>query len=714
MKYLRYYSEFYDRENVLYRVEILQEAEKAFTPQEVTFAGDGVTIEWPEVKKIDPLASSGATLRLVSMTDRQFVDLYSVEACAIRMDIYRAGALYWSGTLDTELFEEPYSQADKYVTEVTFSDFGVLDRLYWEQTGIASIKSIIDTCLSATQINYTGIEENISTTIPNVQGNLLENCALTLANFYDEDGEAWPIKQVLEEVLRPFALQMRQKDGKIHIYDLNSLSVKTPQEVVWRGTNSQLGVEPIYNKVDLTYSPYSDTDLLDGKFNKEKILPNPNTSGVTTLFIPLPETDFVGFNFYYGLPLTTLTEIQGLYINDNARLFRTEPVNNGEETAGVMWGVRLEDGTWRGQMPIQLGYVGPDCYLYGKIIQTPPIPISTGITSNQIKISLEVMLDPRINPYESDGWDNEEEDWDNFKHKANHGAIPCKLVLETADGEIWSYDNYSLWEFFGLNDKYPPYRFMEYYNKNKGRWVLGDSGNLFLSYYNESDRKSDTGFGGWQTNKQSIGYWAESIPRSISLNITGEDIPMPPKSGVIKLLVYSGVSVVDNGAASAGNIQLHTETRWMLYRNLRISISSYTGGEVKAEDIIYSAWLNKNAKDDIPIDTYIGTSEKYSSMARGAIIRSGDYSTIDAFSRAEITDKIEKLLIGTIYSNYASRHNTLSGTIKLIPQNVVLSDKSSVNSRYIALSLTENLGQATSDVKMAEFEKDSYEGIEYE
>lgn len=712
MKHLRYYSEFYDRGGVRYRVELLQEAETAYTPHEVTLVADGVTIEWPEVKKIDPLACSGATLRLVSMTDRQFVDLYSVEACAIRMDIYRAGTLYWSGTLDTELFEEPYSQADRYITEVTFSDFGVLDRLYWEQTGIASIKSIIDTCLSAAQINYLDIEKSISTTIPNVSGDLLESCSLTLANFYDEDGEAWPIKQVLEEVLRPFALQLKQKNGKIHIYDLNSLSAVSPQEVVWMGADSQLGVEPTYNRVELAYSPYSQSTLFDGKFDYEKVLPNVSEQGVNRLDVKLPDTTFTGFKMYYGQPLSSLTEIQDLYVGNNARVFRMEPDNNGEQATGVMWGVRPYYDTWTGRAPIAQGRPQDvNSFIYGVVMQTPKRPIRRDVLNYKIKVSLDVMYDPRMNPYEAAGTDNEEDNWKDFKSWANWGAIPCKLLVTTPSGRLYSYDNSSLYDAIGINFSG---NFAETYKNNSGRWVEGDSGKLWLAYYNEGDRKNDTGFGGWQTNKQNIGYWTKDIPKSISLNIEGEDIPLPPQSGEIQLFVYAGIYALDNDGKSTVNSDVANIARWLLYRNPRIVITSYSGKEVELEDVVYSAWLNKNAKDDISIDTYIGTSEERTPIARGAIMRSSDYSIIDAFTRAGVTDKIGKLLIGTIYSNYASRRNVLSGTIKLIPQNAVLSDKSSVNSRYVILSLTENLAHATAEVKMAEFNKDTYEGIEYE
>ena len=67
-----------------------------------------------------------------------------------------------------------------------------------------------------------------------------------------------------------------------------------------------------------------------------------------------------------------------------------------------------------------------------------------------------------------------------------------------------------------------------------------------------------------------------------------------------------------------------------------------------------------------------------------------------------------------MYSQYASRVSAISATIKLIPGEVVLLNNLEVNSRYVALSATEHLSEARTEVKMAEFNRDSYEGIEYE
>ncbi len=61
------------------------------------FCEEPLEIEWTETDKLEPVLSSNATLQLYSDGDRQFIDLYTIEAGSVRMDVYRNGELYWSG-----------------------------------------------------------------------------------------------------------------------------------------------------------------------------------------------------------------------------------------------------------------------------------------------------------------------------------------------------------------------------------------------------------------------------------------------------------------------------------------------------------------------------------------------------------------------------------------------------------------------------------------
>ena len=92
-KHVRYTADFYDRNDRKYRINILQDVDSDIPPEgwpsSVTLAADPVTIEWSEVSKLDPVQGSSATLKLVSITDRQFFDMYTVEYGSIELQVFR-------------------------------------------------------------------------------------------------------------------------------------------------------------------------------------------------------------------------------------------------------------------------------------------------------------------------------------------------------------------------------------------------------------------------------------------------------------------------------------------------------------------------------------------------------------------------------------------------------------------------------------------------
>jgi len=84
----------------------------------------------------------------------------------------------------------------------------------------------------------------------------------------------------------------------------------------------------------------------------------------------------------------------------------------------------------------------------------------------------------------------------------------------------------------------------------------------------------------------------------------------------------------------------------------------------------------------------------------------------NTFYRASITDQLERLLIGTVYSNYASRHNTLSGTTNILPAFGIYTDINEPG-KYLLLSEIQRLYDDESEILMAQFDLDNYEGVEF-
>ena len=184
---------FYSRENVKWDVRILRK--EALEPSsgvgELTFSGEEpLLIEWDERSKEDVLCGSTATLKLLSPGDRTYIDLYSVAVGEIRLDVLKDDVLYWSGSLDPEFYEEPYSMLEDYEVSLTFSDFGILERLRFNLAGMHTLRELLDNALERSGINYMRVDEGYISTSLDGGGSVMSLGDLTVRseNFYAEEG----------------------------------------------------------------------------------------------------------------------------------------------------------------------------------------------------------------------------------------------------------------------------------------------------------------------------------------------------------------------------------------------------------------------------------------------------------------------------------------------------------------------------------------------
>ena len=77
-----------------------------------------LVIEWRGDELFDPIVRSRATLRVLSDTDRRFIDLYSSGGRDVFLAVYRNKRLYWIGSIEPEQYEEPYSYKENYQLEI--------------------------------------------------------------------------------------------------------------------------------------------------------------------------------------------------------------------------------------------------------------------------------------------------------------------------------------------------------------------------------------------------------------------------------------------------------------------------------------------------------------------------------------------------------------------------------------------------------------------
>lgn len=723
--YLKYYGEFVSENNTRYRVEI-HTTDSGAVAQEIRFPYDEpLTIEWDTTDKITPIQSSIATLQILSETDRKFVDMYRIEAGSVTLSIYRAGNLYWRGTLDTEMYEEPYSYLTDYVVTLTFSDFGILDRMTYSGEGCVTLQSIVEWCLTGSKVLAAGdiatrLVKHVSTTDPvcgysgaGVQD--IFNLLVNTENFFDDEGEAMTAEDVLTAILQPLALQIKQKGGKVYIFDINALCGLSPVNVRWKKDDAVLSTDKVYNNVSINFSPMDDPEMVKGTVEKDESLTV--ESGGSLIYCNYHKDNFgycdsgEGFYFHKGDSFES-----NIILGEGMSFFQVVPVFSGQEETGVFWGRRSGD-RGRADYGGALTVVGnaprgvfanndESAACTSRMIFKLPKKLlnytSIDRTKYSLRINLSLLFDVRYNPYEGAEEYNESGDWQNLQDWVNQAYVPFRLILYDANGTaLYHFENKQMM----LSNSYLK-------RSTYCKWVAGAGqwGDAFLAYYDWNDRKSASGCGGWQENKPIIGYYRDGLPSVWSKRNGGDYIDLPTVGGYLELQIGSGVHQFDYRREVK---DIYSKIRWVMYKEPSITLCYKNGVEVEGNDIEDVAFLNTAAKEDLSIDTVLGTPPNTFGLpsAKGLFLSPSFYA-VSKFKRAGVTDRIERLLIGTIYSQYASRKTVFSGTVDLIPSFNVHGD-TMTSGKFMLLGEVQDLRAEESDITMAEIAPDDYQGVEF-
>lgn len=714
MKYLRYKGEFSSVSGIAWRAEIWQEADAEFeTVGNLEFdADEPLVIEWSNKSKEEVICGATATLKIISPGDRTFEDLYSIDVGRVRLDVYRNNALYWSGCIDTEFYEEPYEQLNGYTVSLSFTDFGVLDRLKYDLVNMQTLYGIISNCIGRSGINCGGIDDSlISTSLtPTADALSLTDIKVRSDNFYDEDGEASTLAEVIEGILQPLALRMVQRSGKVYIYDINGLYTKAVRKkIVWDGNSQTMGVDVVYNNAKITWSTYAQS----GNLSPESCWGDIETDATLMSLNNLSGGSKNGaqyFSYHYsttlsdwidatdcGFTLWVATDGVNAELGSNARFFKIVPQYDGTESEGIAiyWmsvrGIKVgtssnwsanfesrghgESGIPGGANPGALENIGGILFKSSPV-WIPPVDDAGRLT---LRIAVDMLLDPRFNPFESA--DNlmkyvEQKDWyDQFGSYGNFIYVPVTIKFQPDGSDtVYVWTNQSIVKQAVSNP-------VTTLNGTYGNWVVykgDDSPNAwgYLCYYDAKDHVDTSGVLGWKKNRPAINPHKQATISILTNAEDGQYIPYPNYGGGGgKLWVEvrnEGWELVNEGTdlekAENGPKSLWGKISWVLMKLPEIEImnSSQFDKTIDTDDVEYNAEINSAAKEPIELDTICGTSAEGVPTARGAYFNVATGKQITELTRAGRTTQAEDLLIGTLYSQFAQRRTTLSGEAQLM------------------------------------------------
>ena len=807
MMYKRYSGEFVGTDGTLWRVEIHEDSETAFsTVGELSFPYDEpLLIEWEKRAKEEVIQGSSATLKLISPGDRTYADLYSVKPCAVRLDVYRAGALYWRGTLDTELYEEPYESARGYTVSLTLSDFGVLERKKLYGHEVQSLRSILERALEAAGLagmeiydgyissrpaGTPGSERAQAPTSSQAEAGLLDELYVSGDNFYDEDGEAITAEEVVEGVLQPLALRMIQCGGLVYVYDLNGLHAGAEKVMLeWSGATQTLGTDRVYNNVRVKWSPYVRTgNLLETDcwtaavdegltaFEPEYILDGgrPSADGKCryTTYHYTTDSDVWGDETDAGFTLwTSRTGKNADLTDERVRYFKVVPQNGGTECEGVavmytavgMYGDSSDKTIvlgCMGVMPDELHAGSPKGVLFkspaARITGSEVSPAGSALAIDEslyLRVTAEMLLDPRSNPFETAGeWmrgareRTYQEQWNRY---GNFVYVPVCVKWKDTGGKTWCWDNRqevqakAPLKLKSLSSTLGEWK--EYTESDGKPGVWG-----YLAYYSGSDRENTAGVAnGWAKNRPGINPHTGQVTTQLS-KCEGAYVPCPAGGGELWVEVLcGGWTAADQGCdfdktyhstncgfwdeyESAGRWKIRHV--WMKLPEVEMVRARAFDEELDDSDRTYSAELEPEAEEPLEIETICGSAAGGVPGARGVYL-TADGAQVTEITRGGYTGQIEELLIGTLYSQYARRHTTLSGDCVIAGGLCVYFDRCMADARpvpetnsptganqqvmtaygykaFVMSSSAEDVRAGTTEIEVTEFTLDEYVKVE--
>lgn len=232
---IKYYAELRSKhKSVFWRVEI---AERGYigSSEEMLFDGSTpLSIIW-EKRGDDffiPVKGSEATINILCKENFHYINLFTSDPRRFRVSIYRNTKLYWRGYVVSDFYSENFTAPPYTVTIKAIDGFNLLNGLPFKKktdtgVGVKSVWDLMYSCIGVLELDVdiadwmdlyaVGMSENISP---------LRQTYIDIARLYAVY-ETPTYRDILELCLRPFAAQIFQSNGALHIRRVFSLYKKT-------------------------------------------------------------------------------------------------------------------------------------------------------------------------------------------------------------------------------------------------------------------------------------------------------------------------------------------------------------------------------------------------------------------------------------------------------------------------------------------------------
>lgn len=268
---LKYFLEFYDPSETLYRTEILEDTALSLTPIELEGASNPVSFNSPDKDDIfTPLVGSALTLRFIATEDFTLSDLYTESETKYMVKHYRGSVLLWQGFIIPDGAQQSWTSRVWEIQLDCVDGLGLLKNLgFVDNTsgnpflGKQSYLEVITNCLKRTSLGMninTSVNIFYGGSLPGLGSNPNDFDTLTLSHiqverFYKDDGQT-PMNcdEVLKSLLDEFKAVIVQRRGEWFVCKWNELYANA--NVSFRAYNSN-GSRQANKAVNLSQSIYS-------------------------------------------------------------------------------------------------------------------------------------------------------------------------------------------------------------------------------------------------------------------------------------------------------------------------------------------------------------------------------------------------------------------------------------------------------------------------
>lgn len=266
---LRFEGKFVDADGVPYTLHILHhpptqarllvDYPETFEKQELRLGAKPIVLQ-RESERLSGLIATKARLSLVSETDGMIRYLHKLPEGAVKLVVWRSGELYYLGTLDPESYEEDYTRKNRYMVELSFSDFGCAQRLRHKIRGHKSLGDWVGLFVKAS-LSHAQYGMDLSL-LPLPSPLYEDNSSLLMGGggfdavdewddelmqgltdkidrimlqgyvssqaFYEDEGQSRTIYDSLDGILSSLGLRLEQRAGKFVLYDTDWLLAQSP------------------------------------------------------------------------------------------------------------------------------------------------------------------------------------------------------------------------------------------------------------------------------------------------------------------------------------------------------------------------------------------------------------------------------------------------------------------------------------------------------